>query len=109
MTLFQETRDEFARLGADLVGISEDNFFSIRAWAEAKGITFLLLSDFNPKGEAAREYGVLREDGMAERALFIIDAKGIIRYSYVSPIKENPGADRLLEVLEEMRAESKPS
>ena len=107
MTLFQETLDEFKRLGADLVGISEDNAFSIQAWAEAKGLTFLLLSDFNPRGKVAREYGVLREDGMAERALFVVDPKGVIRYSYVSPIKENPGADRLVEALEKMRAESK--
>jgi len=104
MSLFQETLGEFERLGARIVGISVDNYWSVAAFAKAKGIKYPLLSDFHPKGAVARKYGVMRDDGIAERALFIIDPGGTVRYSYVSPILENPGADRLLEALEQMRA-----
>jgi peroxiredoxin len=102
MSLYQETQDEFERLGARVVGISVDNRWSVAAFARAKGITFPLLSDFHPKGAAAAKYGVYRDDGLAERALFIIDPQGVIRYSYMSPILENPGVDRLIEALEQM-------
>jgi peroxiredoxin len=104
MTLYQEVRDEFRQMGADIVGISEDNVHSIDAWAQQIGIGFPLLSDFSPKGVVATQYGVLRDDGTAERALFIVSADGTIRYSYVSPIRENPGADRLFDALEKMHA-----
>jgi peroxiredoxin len=102
MSLYQEVRDEFERLNAKIVGISVDNYWSVAAFAKAKGITFPLLSDFHPKGAVAQKYGVMRDDGIAERALFIIDPQGIIRYSYVSPILQNPGADRLLDELEKL-------
>ncbi len=60
-----------------------------------------MLTDFEPKGEVAKKYGVYRQkDGIAERALFLLDKDGIIRYSYVSPIGVNPGADGILKVLE---------
>ncbi len=106
MSLYQECRPEFENLKADIVGISEDNYHSIKPWAESKGIQYLMLSDFNPKGEAAKKFGVLRGDGMAERALFVIDGEGNIRYSYVSPIDENPGADRLFDALEEIEGKA---
>ena len=103
MALYQESQDEFARLGARIVGISVDNWWSLGAFAMAKAITFTLLSDFHPKGAVAAKYGVYRDDdGITERALFIVDPQGVIRYSYVSPILENPGVDRLLDALEKM-------
>jgi len=107
MSIFQEALDEFERLGAKIVGISVDNTWSSQAWARSKGITFPLLSDFHPKGAVANKYGVLRDDGIAERALFIVDTQGVIRYSYVSPILESPGADRLLDALEQMKVGGK--
>src|SRR3989449_7411492 len=56
-----------------------------------------LLADFEPKGAVARRYGVYRQgDGWTERALFVIDGDGVIRWSYVSPIGVNPGADGIL-------------
>ena len=62
-----------------------------------------LLADFEPKGAVARQYGVYREkDGEGERALFVIDAEGIIRWSYVSPVGINPGADGILKALESL-------
>ncbi len=103
MTLFQEFLDEFEALNAKLVGISVDNVWAVQAWAESKGITFPLLCDFHPKGAAAEQYGVMRDDGVSERALFIVDADGIIQYAYVSPIAENPGVDRLFEALESLQ------
>ena len=62
---------------------------------------FTLLSDFEPKGATAKAYGVYREkEGVAERALFVLDTKGVIRWSYVSPVGVNPGADGILKALE---------
>jgi peroxiredoxin len=64
---------------------------------------FPLLADFEPKGEVARKYGAYRtEDGFSERALFVIDKKGTIFWSYLSPVGINPGADGILQALEEL-------
>lgn len=103
MTLFQEFLDEFKRLNSNLVGISVDNVWAVQAWAENKGITFPLLCDFHPKGAVAEQYGVMRDDGVSERALFVVGPEGIIQYSYVSPIAENPGVSRLFEALESLQ------
>ena len=103
MSLFQEFQEEFGRLNARTVGISVDNIDASRSWAQSKGITFPLLSDFWPHGAVAEEFGVLRDDGLAERALFIVDPEGVIRYSYVSPIKENPGVDGLFDALDDLQ------
>jgi alkyl hydroperoxide reductase subunit AhpC len=63
-----------------------------------------LLADFEPKGAVARLYGVYREsDGTSERALFVIDADGVIHWSYVSPVDVNPGAEGILFALEELQ------
>ena len=63
-----------------------------------------MLADFEPKGALARRYGAYREqDGTSERALFVIDAAGVIRWSYLSPIDVNPGADGILEALESLQ------
>ena len=62
-----------------------------------------MLSDFEPKGNVAQKYGVYRKnDGVTERALFLVDKDGVIRYSYVSPIGVNPGADGILKALESL-------
>jgi len=62
-----------------------------------------LLADFEPKGEAAKKFGVYRRpDGISERALFVIDKQGIIAWSYLSPIGVNPGADGILQALEDL-------
>ncbi len=103
LNLFQEVLDEFQRLGAQVVGISVDSKYSQRAFAKANGITFPLLADFHPKGAVATLYGAMRDDGVAERALFIVDGKMAIRYSFVSELRKNPGADKLLEALEAMQ------
>src|SRR2546430_7133145 len=105
MALYNEVLPEFERLGAQLVGISVDGVWCHRAFAEDRRLRFPLLADFEPKGEVARRYGAYREgDGTAERALFVIDADGVIRWSYVSAIGVNPGADGILDALERIAA-----
>jgi peroxiredoxin len=87
LSLYQSELDEFARHDAQVVGISVDSLYSHGAWAAVRGITFPLLADFNPHGEVSRQYKVMREsDGFSERALYIIDRQGVIRYSHVSPL-----------------------
>jgi peroxiredoxin len=106
MALYNEVLPEFQRLHADLLGISVDGAWCHRAFAKDRKLRFPLLADFEPKGEVARTYGVYRQhDGISERALFVIDEKGIIRWSYVSPITVNPGADGILNALEEIESQ----
>jgi peroxiredoxin len=101
MALYNEILPEFQRLGAELLGISVDGAWCHLAFAEDRRLRFPLLADFEPKGEIARRYGVYRvPDGTSERALFVIDGRGIIRWSYVSPAEINPGADGILSALE---------
>ena len=88
---------------AELLGISTDNTPSQSAWATAMhGLDFPVLSDFWPHGAAAASYGVLRSDGMTERALFIIDKKGIIRYIDVHDINLRPDLGVLIHELEKL-------
>jgi peroxiredoxin len=101
MALYNEVLPEFQRLGAELLGISVDGVWCHLAFAHERKLRFPLLSDFEPKGAVARRYGVYRHhDGTTERALFVIDSDGIIRWSYVSPVGVNPGADGILTALE---------
>jgi len=107
MTLYQEVLPEFERFGAVLLGISVDGMWCHAAFAEHRNLHFPLLADFEPKGEVARAYGVYRaEDGTSERALFVIDGAGIVRWSYVSPVAVNPGADGILRALESIEKET---
>ena len=104
MVLYNEILPELSRLGAELLGISVDGAWCHEAFKEARNLQFPLLSDFEPKGEVARLYGAYREgDGFAERALFVIDSEGMIRWSYCSPVGVNPGADGILQALEELQ------
>lgn len=104
MNLYQEVKEEFSNMGAEVVGISVDGKWVQQAFAKHNKLDFPVLADFHPKGAIAEQYGVMRNDGMAERALFIVDSEGVVRYSYVSELTKNPGADRLLEALEKMKA-----
>jgi peroxiredoxin len=105
MALYNQVLPEFKRLGAELLGISVDGAWCHAAFASARNLHFPLLSDFEPKGEVARTYGAYRyQDGFCERALFVLDADGVIRWSYLSPVGVNPGADGILEALEAMHA-----
>lgn len=104
LALYNEILPEFRRCNnASLLGISVDGVWCHLAYARERKLKFPLLSDFEPKGAVARLYGVYRlPDGVAERALFVLDEEGTIRWSYVSPIGVNPGADGILNALEEL-------
>jgi len=103
MTLYNEVLPLFNEYDAQLLGISVDGKWSHRAFAEDRNLDFPILSDFEPKGEVARTYGVYDvEEGVCRRALFVIDAQGIIQWSYVSPSAVNPGADGILSALESL-------
>jgi peroxiredoxin len=103
LTLYQELLPEFRRFGAQLIGISVDGIWCHLAFAKDRHLQFPLLPDFEPKGEISRLYGVYRDgDGTSERALFVIDRDGVIRWSYVSPVGMNPGADGILKALEDL-------
>ena len=109
MALYNEMLDEFRRFNAELIGISVDGIWCHLAFAQERKLHFPLLADFEPKGDVARRYGVYRaHEGTSERALFVIDADGIIRWSYVSPVGINPGADGILRALEELAEGVKP-
>lgn len=103
MALFNEILPEFKKYKAELLGISVDGYWCHSAFARNSHLHFPLLSDFEPKGAIARKYGAYHEKGgVCERALFVIDKNGIIAWSYLSPMGENPGADGVLEALEKL-------
>jgi peroxiredoxin len=105
MALYNEMLSEFKSLGAELIGISVDGAWCHSAFSRDRKLHFPLLSDFEPKGDVARLYGVYRaDDGTSERALFVIDARGVIHWSYVSPVGINPGADGILSALEDLQS-----
>ena len=105
MALYNEVLEDFERLGARIFGISVDSRWCHRAFADSRNLRFPLLADFEPKGAVARQYGVYREaDGTTERALVVIDADGVIRWHYISPVDVNPGAEGILEALEALAA-----
>jgi peroxiredoxin len=101
MTLYNEVLSEFRRYKAELIGISVDGVWCHTAYAQNNKLHFPLMADFEPKGAIAQMYGVYNQSaGVCERALFVIDGEGIIRWSYVSPMGVNPGADGILTALE---------
>jgi peroxiredoxin len=109
MTLYNEILPEFQKFGAVLVGVSVDGVWCHEAFAKDRHLQFPLAADFEPKGAAAKAYGAYRaEDGVCERALFVIDQKGVIAWSYLSPVAINPGADGILEALENLPKQEKP-
>src|SRR5512136_1427972 len=87
-------------MNTQVLGISVDSTDCLNAWAESLGgITYPLLSDFWPHGQIAQMYGVLRDDGRSERAIFVIDKQGIIRYVDVHDIDLQPDNEELFRVL----------
>ena len=104
MALYQAVSKEFDKYSAVIVGVSVDGVWCHQAFAEARNLQFPLLADFEPKGAVARSFGVYRgSEGTTERALFVLDADGVIRWSYLSPIGINPGADGILKALEDLQ------
>lgn len=103
MALYNETLKYFRKYNAEMVGISVDSKWCHMAFSQDRSLHFPLLADFEPKGDVSMAYGAYNEtEGHSLRAIFVIDEEGIIQWSYLSPDGINPGADGILETLEEM-------
>lgn len=97
-------RKVFEKRNTILIGITTDNVPTLHAWTtNMGGVWFPVLSDFWPHGETAKKFGVLRSDGTAERALFVIDKKGLLRYIDVHDINVRPPLDELIAELDKLK------
>lgn len=98
----------FEGMNARVLGVSVDHVPCLKAWAESLGgISFPLLSDFWPHGEAARAWGVFREaEGVSERAVFLIDTEGVVRYFDVHDIADQPDNEVLFAELAKLEPEA---
>jgi peroxiredoxin (alkyl hydroperoxide reductase subunit C) len=97
-------RDIFEENDAIVLGISVDNTPTLYAWTkEMGGLWFPVLSDFWPHGEVVKRYGILRSDGMSERAIFLVDGKGIVRYVDVHDINDLPRLEVLVKELQKLK------
>jgi peroxiredoxin len=103
MSLYNATLKFFHKYNAELIGISVDSKWCHMAFAQERKLHFPLLADFHPGGEVARLYDVYDEnEGECKRALYVLDEEGVIRWNYLSPVGINPGADGILDALEQM-------
>ncbi len=97
-------KDLFDQYDAILLGMTVDNIPTLFAWTNQMGqLWFPVLSDFWPHGAVAKKYGVLRSDGVSERALFVIDKKGILSYIDVHDINKRPPLEDLMGALEKLK------
>ena len=100
---YNVAKDIFSQYNAILLGITVDNIPTLFAWTNQMGrIWFPVLSDFWPHAAVAKRYGVLRSNGISERALFVIDKKGILRYIDVHDINKRPALEDLMGALEKL-------
>ena len=103
LSLYAMVMPEFKKFNAELLAISVDNIWSHLAFVKDRKLNFPVLADFEPKGGVSRKYGAYMEKiGESARALFVIDNKGNIRWSHLSPDGINPGADGILSALENL-------
>jgi peroxiredoxin len=101
VALYNEILSDFSEYNAQVLGISVDGVWCHLAFKKDRNLHFPLLSDFEPKGEISKLYGAYHYDvGESARALFVLDAEGIIRWALLSPDSVNPGADGILKALE---------
>ncbi|MGA2664101.1 MAG: redoxin domain-containing protein [Nitrososphaerales archaeon] len=104
MGLYAQVMPEFKKFDAEVMGVSVDGVWSHLAFSKDRKLNFPLLADFEPKGAVSRLYGAYEPGvGEAARALFVIDGKGVIRWSSLSPDGVNPGADGILTALEQLK------
>ena len=110
VALYSELLPEFEAFGAQLLGISVDGVWCHAAFAKERRLRFPLLADFEPKGAVARQYGAYQAPGgFCKRVLVVIDAGGVVRWSYEAPIGVNPGADGILSALEQLPQSAGPA
>jgi peroxiredoxin (alkyl hydroperoxide reductase subunit C) len=97
-------KDIFSANNSILLGITVDNIPTLFAWTNQMGkLWFPVLSDFWPHGKVAEKYGILRTDGTAERAIFVIDMEGIIQFAHVNDINKRPRLEILVKELEKLK------
>jgi peroxiredoxin (alkyl hydroperoxide reductase subunit C) len=105
MQTYEQARATFGALDAHVLGVSVDAGPAKTAWAESLGgISFELLSDFHPKGEVARAYGVMRDDGVSERAIFVIDKSGKIAWARQYDIPQQPPIEDVIGALQTLQS-----
>jgi peroxiredoxin len=106
LNVYQEVLDELAGRGVKMYGVSVDSAYAHKAFQEKLNVTIPLLSDFEPKGEVARRFGVYAGDfGVAQRALVLIGPDGVVKWSYASPSPlEIPGVNLIFDALEAVPA-----
>lgn len=103
LAVYNQALPLFEKYNAHLLGLSVDSVWSHQAFAKQRKLHFPLLADFEPKGAVAKLYGAyMYREGMAARALFVIDKAGVITWSYLSDPTVNPGADGILSALESL-------
>lgn len=103
MALYNEMLKYFSNHDAQMIGISVDSTWCHNAFQQDRKLHFPLLADFEPKGEVSKAYGIYDDEvGESKRALFVIDKDGNIAWSYLSPTAVNPGADGILDALENL-------
>jgi peroxiredoxin len=101
VALYNEMLGEFAESNAQVLGISVDGVWCHLAFAKDRNLHFPLLADFEPKGAVSKTYGAYHSGlGESSRALFVLDAAGVIRWNHLSPDGVNPGAAGILKALE---------
>lgn len=104
MPSYEDDLERFEEHNAQVLGISVDSIPSHDAWQKSiGGISYPLCSDFYPHGAVAESYGVLRPEGMTERALFVIDRDGVVRFIDVHPIDKQPDNEEIFDVLRTLR------
>ena len=101
LSVYQEVKPDFEEQGVELVGISVDHPYAHKAFREKLGIDTTLLADFEPKGEVSKAYGsFVEKGGMSNRTLVLVDADGVVEWSYESPsLGEAPGANLVFDAL----------
>jgi peroxiredoxin len=103
MSLYNEMLKFFHKQNAELIGISVDSKWCHLAFSQNRNLHFPLLSDFEPKGAVSKLYGVYDDKtGESKRALYVLDEEGYVQWKYLSPVGVNPGADGIMDALDEM-------
>lgn len=97
---YEREQPVFDSLDTQVLALSTDAGPSKKAWADSLGgVSYHLLSDFHPQGQVARDYGVMRDDGLSERAIIVIDRQGIVRWTKQYAMPEQPPVDELFAAL----------
>lgn len=107
MPSYEMDLPKFEGYNTQVLGISVDHVPCLKAWAESLGgIHYPLLSDFWPHGQVAQQYGVFREEGYSERALFVVDKQGIVRYAHIHDIDQQPDNEEVFRVLRQLEPDA---